>query len=485
MADTSAHPVTDQKTCFVVMGFGIKTDFATGRKLDLNKSYRLLIKPVVEAKGLKCVRADEIPNSGSIDLVMYQELLNADVVVADLSTANVNAFYELGIRHALRPRTTIVISEDKMAYPFDLNHIKISSYTHLGDAIDYDEVVRFQGVLGDTLTAVLNDQVPDSPVYTYLNALIPPSLREQTAKSTEQITDALQQGKQEQDAKESSQKPTNAIEDQTLALLTDQGEQAIKTKQYATAKALFISALQIGKNESDNRIVKNDSYLIQRLAFATYKGQQPDAVSALKEAMSLLGQLDLDHTNDPETVALAGAIEKRLYEEGSETDHLGNAILYFQRGNYLLHNRYNAINLAYLLNCRADSTLCTTDEDRIADLVYANRTRLDVLSLCERDWDEITSRENSPAKEAAIVNANLSDTQTDAENGQKFWILVNKAEAHFGLGQFEDFKKARADAELIQHEQWMAQSVDAQTDKLHKMLVKNGHLLNPAWVESE
>ena len=181
------------KSCFVVMGFGIKTDFATGRKLDLNKSYRLLIKPVVEAKGLTCVRVDEIPHSGSIDVRMYQELLKADVVIADLSTANVNAFYELGIRHALRPRTTIVISEDKLTYPFDLNHIKISSYTHLGDAIDFEEVERFRKMLGDTLEAVLNEEQPDSPVYTYLQDLVPPSFKEQTVKAVEQIKNALHQ----------------------------------------------------------------------------------------------------------------------------------------------------------------------------------------------------------------------------------------------------------------------------------------------------
>ena len=33
--------------CFVVMGFGIKIDLATGRKLNLDKSYNALIKPVV------------------------------------------------------------------------------------------------------------------------------------------------------------------------------------------------------------------------------------------------------------------------------------------------------------------------------------------------------------------------------------------------------------------------------------------------------
>src|SRR5688572_19966786 len=120
-----------QRTCFVVMGFGKKTDFETGRTLDLDKSYRNLIKPAVEAAGLKCIRADEIVHSGLIDVPMYEQLLNADVVVADLSTSNKNAFYELGVRHALRPYTTVVISEDGLKPPFDVNHVVIRTYHHL------------------------------------------------------------------------------------------------------------------------------------------------------------------------------------------------------------------------------------------------------------------------------------------------------------------------------------------------------------------
>ena len=59
---------TAQETCFVVMGFGKKTDFETGRLLDLDMSYKDLIKPAVQAVGLKCVRADEIVQSGLIDV---------------------------------------------------------------------------------------------------------------------------------------------------------------------------------------------------------------------------------------------------------------------------------------------------------------------------------------------------------------------------------------------------------------------------------
>ena len=122
-------------TCFVVMGFGPKVDLATGRTLDMNKTYEFLIKPVLEDLSIDCIRADEIPHSGVIDVPMYEWLYKADLVVADISTANANAIYELGVRHALKPYTTIVMAEDKLIYPFDLNHISIMRYVHLGSDI--------------------------------------------------------------------------------------------------------------------------------------------------------------------------------------------------------------------------------------------------------------------------------------------------------------------------------------------------------------
>ncbi len=377
---------TEKKTCFVVMGFGIKTDMATGRKLNLDKSYQALIKPVIEEKGISCLRADEIIQSGTIDVPMYQELLTADVVVADLSTANVNAFYELGIRHALRPRTTIIMSEAQLSYPFDVNHILINKYTHLGDSIDYFEVMRFQKVLGDTLDSVLNDDKPDSPVYTFLNDLIPPSLKERVEKVAAQVGEALSNAPGKDDTE-----PQN---NQTLSLLVKQGEESIKNKQFDLAKSLFNAALLMSGCDIRQEIISNNTYLIQRLAFATYKAGQPDISTALKDAINLLKKIDLDHTNDSETVTLAGAIEKRLFAMGEGDEHVSNAIVYFQRGFFLLHNRYNGINLAFLLNRRTDTSLDPTTNEKIADMVWANRIRREVLAMCEKDWSEIINRQN-------------------------------------------------------------------------------------------
>jgi hypothetical protein len=480
MANGESGVNDGQQRCFVVMGFGVKTDFATGRKLDLDKSYRLLIKPVVEEKGLVCVRADEIRHSGTIDVPMYRELLTADVVVADLSTANPNALYELGIRHALRPQTTIVISENKLPYPFDLNHVAITSYTHLGDAIDYEEVMSFRKKLGDTLEAVLRDQETDSPVYTFLKQLTPPSLGEQAERAVAKAGRALDEaGEAVAEAALGLRAPEPGPNDTTLAALVEQGEQAIKNSQFDTAKALFAAALQLGKNRPEGGAIMHDPYLHQRLVLATYKAKKPDEVSALNEALKALAPLAPEESNDPETVGLAGAIEKRLFDKGQGAEHLNRAIWYYGRGYYLRNDWYNGINLAYLLNVRTDTPLTATDQERIADLVWANRIRRDVLTLCERDLAQIRERE----QHSAADQDGLVQEQRARDQEQEFWCLATKAEAHFGLGDMDPYATTRAEAQELTPPPatWMMATFDDQIGRLRKLLEKYGHLLKPPW----
>ena len=120
-----------KKTCFVIQGFGKKQDYQTGRTLDLDASYEVIKEAVIDA-GLECIRADEIKHSGTIDQPMFEQILGADLVIADLSTYNVNAAYELGVRHALRPLSTIIVAETGFKYPFDFSHIAIRTYEHMG-----------------------------------------------------------------------------------------------------------------------------------------------------------------------------------------------------------------------------------------------------------------------------------------------------------------------------------------------------------------
>ena len=82
---------------FVAMPFGVKPD-SQGHEIDFNRVYAELIKPALEAAGLDVFRADEEVQAGDIRTDMFQELLIADLVVADLTLDNPNVWYELGVR---------------------------------------------------------------------------------------------------------------------------------------------------------------------------------------------------------------------------------------------------------------------------------------------------------------------------------------------------------------------------------------------------
>ena len=169
------------QTCFVIQGFGEKTDFETGRKLNLDASYGV-IKEAVEATGLKCIRADEVQHAGVIDKPMYEWILDADLVIADLSTSNLNAVYELGVRHAVRPHTTIIVAEEGFTKAFDIRRNLIRSYKHLGEDIGLTEARRFEQELSRAIIDILANPETDSPLYTYVPELEQPKKASTIAK---------------------------------------------------------------------------------------------------------------------------------------------------------------------------------------------------------------------------------------------------------------------------------------------------------------
>ena len=77
--------------------------------IDFNRVYDEYIRPALELAGLEPFRADKEIRAGDIIADMFQELLVADLVVADLTIENPNVWYELGVRHALRARGVVIV----------------------------------------------------------------------------------------------------------------------------------------------------------------------------------------------------------------------------------------------------------------------------------------------------------------------------------------------------------------------------------------
>ena len=94
--------------CFVLMPFGKKPD-GSGGAVDFDAVYRELIAPAIDTAGLEPLRADEESTGGIIHKPMFERLILCEFAVADLTTANANVFYELGVRHAVRPWSTVLV----------------------------------------------------------------------------------------------------------------------------------------------------------------------------------------------------------------------------------------------------------------------------------------------------------------------------------------------------------------------------------------
>jgi hypothetical protein len=113
--------------CFVLMPFGKKPD-ATGDIVDFDEVYQQIIKPAIEKAGLECVRADEEMTGGIIHKPMFERLILCEYAVADLTTANANVFYELGLRHAVRPWSTVLMFANGERLPFDVGLLRALPY---------------------------------------------------------------------------------------------------------------------------------------------------------------------------------------------------------------------------------------------------------------------------------------------------------------------------------------------------------------------
>jgi tetratricopeptide (TPR) repeat protein len=156
---------TDQllPLCFVLMPFGKKMD-AAGRVTNFDSVYEKIIAPAVARSGLEPIRADEEKIGGTIHKPMFERLMLCHYAVADITGANPNVFYELGIRHAMRPRSTVIVFGEGTVLPFDIALVRGISYKTdaLGEPVGAEATID---VIAKQLTAARGNPHDDSPIF--------------------------------------------------------------------------------------------------------------------------------------------------------------------------------------------------------------------------------------------------------------------------------------------------------------------------------
>jgi tetratricopeptide (TPR) repeat protein len=394
------------------MGFGKKTDYSTGKTLDLDKTYKNIIQPAVEASGFQCIRADEIQDAGIIDKSMYALLMHADLVVADISTFNPNAIYELGIRHAVRPCSTIVIKEEEGRIPFDLDHTRTFHYKHLGEDIGADEAKRCQRELTEKIKRVTADSFVDSPLYDFIKGIKPP-----------QIPQAEYQ---------------NIIND--MAERESHIFAVVEKAKHHMLQDEFVEAAKLWEKAAD--AAPSEDYFLQQQALSIYKSKSPSEATALADALRVIEKLAPEgDSNDPETLGLIGAIYKRMWLLNSDIECLKRAIDFYSKGFQIRNDYYTGENYALCLDMM--SGVEEDEDEKTYYIIAARKARKQIIKILEDIENEIANGNiDVNLKWAVATLSNCYYGVYEDEKGEKYEsIFMSLAEAKWEKNTFTESKE--------------------------------------------
>lgn len=152
---------------FVAMPFGDdKRDPQRGITVNCDEVYKKVLIPALEHAQLRYSRADERIDSGVVLQPMIEDIANADLVIGDLQTANFNVGWELGLRHLLRSRHTLLVAPEGIRAPFDVEALRHVTYRQDERGVDDQAAIDAWAALAPFLEALDGPQQSgsDSPV---------------------------------------------------------------------------------------------------------------------------------------------------------------------------------------------------------------------------------------------------------------------------------------------------------------------------------
>lgn len=444
----SATADTRSRRAFIVRPFGEKSG------INFDRVEAELISPALTHLGIEGRTTMEILRTGNIRTDMFQRLLVADIVIADLSIHNANVYYELGLRHALRRAATVMIrgreGGDKVV--FDLFTDRYITYDDKDPSKSVDDLIR-------TLHATIHEGVVDSPVFQ----LLPQMLEQQP----EAFLAAPPTFLAEVERARAEALPGD------LALLSEEieGMPWTRTGLRAIGRAQFaLKAMEAAKEtwEAVRRLDENDVEANTLLATIDQRlGRLADSDIAIDR---VLGQPNLSRRERAEALALKGRNAKARWvtewTDKADRDAQRKAALcsgwlrqsfehYFNGFKADLSNYFPGINAVALLTILTE--LATADPDSWRDSsetedpdyelaqLKKRRAELQVTVLTSIDAEqELAKAAGKPDPWADISEADLAFYRGDPPNRVKGRYNLVRGISPFSIGA------ARTQLEMFQ-----------------------------------
>jgi len=388
--------MSEQPLCFVLMPFGVKKDPSGGPDIDFDRIYKEAIRPGIVDSDMEPIRADEERTGGIIHQAMFERLLLCDFAVADLTTANANVFYELGVRHAVRPATTLTIFST--APPFDVNYLRSVGYK-LGtnNSFGAEEAKTLRELIGKRLADVRKlareAAAADSPIFQLLKEYKAPDIAHLKTDSFLNRVESSRTLKRELAAAREGVDlaALNEIEKKLGEL--DGVEAGVSIDLYLSYRAVSAYDNMI---ELFNRLpapLKRNVMVREQYAFALNRKKRR------QEAVEILEQIVSEQGPGSETNGLMGRVYKDLWVEAKDKGDVLRANGYLRKAldSYIRgfeadwRDAYPGINAVTLLDIKGDAPSLQRKSELIPVVRFAVSQRL--KSGNPDYWDHATMLE--------------------------------------------------------------------------------------------
>lgn len=215
------------KKCFVIAPIGV-VGSTTRRKSD--QVFKHIISNAITPLGYKAVRADHIQEPGIITSQIIQEIVDAPLVIADLSERNPNVFYELAIRHVTRKPLISMISSGE-PIPFDVQATRIIQY----DLSDLDTVDQAREAIAKQVESMMEENYTpyDNPVSSALELKL---LKESKNPEQRSIAEVMQAISDLRNQVNLLSRPKSSQEDEMIQSKRRMLKDLYEKRAYATAE---------------------------------------------------------------------------------------------------------------------------------------------------------------------------------------------------------------------------------------------------------
>ncbi len=406
------------------MPFGERV-LPTGRTIDFDLVYTGAVRPAVEAAGLTALRPDNVVSTGTVGRAVVETVARAEVMIADLSAPSPTVSYELGMRHALVPRTTLLLLADGAEQPANLLDVRILRYSAPrgpGDPVLADLRER----LGAALRPGPDAEPVDSPFFR-LFPVEPLALPDDTGgtlrrERAEALRSRLLDARRARPAEAGIARLRELERDADAAELNDDRMRVDLMLAYRDLSA-WDDVIRI--IDGFPPALAGSATVVQQNALAHNRRGRPGdsalAEQALRRLLERIGP-------DSETHGLLGRIHKDRYQRTGSRQDLLLAIDAYRRG-WLADRRdvYPGVNLATLLTlaggeeAEAEAREVVTQLRGVVD-PRIDSTRADYwdlatgleLAALDRDWeraDDLVEPARARAASAWMLESTANNLQ--------------------------------------------------------------------------